>query len=402
MSGLVRPTPQNDLQCNSSICLCISSNTYSYVSIVAELGNQFDKFDSIKYMNKRLENFIFKSPRLLRHGLFWAIYITFFALVYGSFEDNYLQQFKSLVTDAVVQMPAVYLVLYYFMPKYLYKEKYTAFFSFLVPTILLFSALSWFNYVWFQDLYVWREDYDGPLMNFGKMLKSTTKIYPVMAIAVILRWFKFSYQQQKEHQTLVQEKLEAELKFLKAQIHPHFLFNTLNNLYALTLKGSKEAPDVVLRLSELLNFMLYECNADRIRLGKEIQLVKDYIELEKIRYGKKLNVSFETEGSLDDLMVAPLLILPFVENSFKHGTSTDLKQPWITIQLSREGQKMSLIVENSKQSKDTDQDQFQYKEGIGLNNVQRRLELLYPENYILEMRDQGDSYHVTFTLNVNE
>jgi sensor histidine kinase YesM len=220
------------------------------------------------------------------------VYITFFSLVYGSFADDYLKQFQIQLTDAIVQVPAVYFTLYFLMPKYLFREKYGVFFLSLLMVILVGSILIWIDYVLLQNPLFWPDsDYQPKIVNVGKILKSTTKIYPVLILAIVTKWFKFWYKEQKANQQLASEKLQAELRFLKSQVHPHFLFNTLNNLYALTLKQSQEAPEVVLKLSDLLNYMLYECNADTVPLNKEVKLVKDYIALEKIRYGKRLNIS---------------------------------------------------------------------------------------------------------------
>ena len=227
------------------------------------------------------------------------------------------------------------------------------------------------------------KSYQGSLINIAKILKSTTTIYPVLTLAVVIKWFKYWYIEHKSSQQLAQEKLQAELNFLKAQVHPHFLFNTLNNLYALTLKQSKDASEVVLKLSDLLDYMLYECNAATVPLTKEIKLVQDYIALEKIRYGKRLDIEFTTQGQPEGTMIAPMLILPFAENAFKHGVSEELDQSTIGIHLTVQQNKLTLKVQNSKSKEADQEDHFEYKEGIGLKNVSRRLELLYPQRHQL-------------------
>ncbi|MEQ9402658.1 MAG: histidine kinase [Cyclobacteriaceae bacterium] len=333
------------------------------------------------------------------HLLFWIVFITFFSLVYGFFEDDYGRQFLIQLTDAVVQAPAVYFTIYYLMPKFLFKEKYGEFAISLVLVILGFSTLIWIDYVLIQQPLFWPDsDYVPSIINVGKILKSTTKIYPVLVLAIVIKWFKYWYKEQKANQQLAEEKLQAELRFLKAQIHPHFLFNTLNNLYALTLKQSKDAPEVVLKLSDLLNYMLYECNADKVPLSKEIKLVQDYISLEKIRYGKRLNIAFNIRGDVDGKMIAPMFILPFVENCFKHGVSEELDESWVTIDLELKENNLTLKVENSKSKNGGREDHFEYKEGIGLKNVRRRLELLYDDNHELELLDEEDSFLVVLKM----
>ena len=347
-----------------------------------------------------LEPLLFKTPRLLWHFVFWVVFITFFALVYGSFEEKYGRQFLIQLSDAAVQIPAVYLTIYFLMPRLLFKEKFGWFFLALISTVLFFSWLTWVNYIYYQQLIFWPGEAQLSVFNIGKILKHTTKIYPVLVLAIVIKWFKYWYRQQKTNQQLASEKLQAELRFLKAQVHPHFLFNTLNNLYALTLKQSKDAPEVVLKLSDLLNYMLYECNADTVPLSKEIKLVKNYISLEKIRYGKRLNISFNVRGEVESRMVAPMLILPFVENCFKHGVSEELDESWVNIDLELKQETLTLKVENSKSKNGGSEDRFEYKEGIGLNNVKRRLELLYGENHELDLHDESDSFLVILKIKI--
>ncbi len=349
----------------------------------------------------QLEDILFKQPRILWHLVFWFVFISFFALVYGSFDEQYGRQYMIQLSDAVLQIPAVYFTLYFLMPRFLFKERYFDFFSYLILLILAFSAFMWFFYVFVQKPIFWADDnYTPHIFNYSKMLKYTTKIYPVLVLAVVIKWFKFWFKEQKSNQLLVEEKLKAELNFLKAQVHPHFLFNTLNNLYALTLKKSKEAPEVVLKLSDLLNYMLYECAADRVQVEKEIKLLKDYISLEKIRYGDRLNTSFNILGNSSGLQVAPLMLLPFVENSFKHGVSEEMDEAWVSIDIELKEEKLTLKVENSKSKHEERVDEFNYKQGIGLKNVRRRLELLYPERHTLEMHDSYDTFLIVLTLDL--
>ena len=346
---------------------------------------------------------LFRKPRLLWHLIFWIVFISFFALVYGSFNEDYGKQYLILLTDAVIQAPAVYFTIYFLMPRYLFRERYLEFFLYLILVIFIFSAIIWGNYVWIQDPIFWpNNDYEPHFWNYSKILKNTTKIYPVLVLAIIIKWFKYWYVEQKSNRLLVEEKLKAELNFLKAQVHPHFLFNTLNNLYALTLKKSKDAPEVVLKLSDLLNYMLYECASDNVLVEKEIKLVKDYIDLEKIRYGDRLDVAFNVRGNSLGKRMAPLMILPFVENSFKHGVSDEINDSWVNIDLELEQESLTLKVENSKSNDEEQEDRFSYKEGIGLKNVKRRLELIYPGMHKLEMHDSEEAFLIVLKLDLRK
>jgi LytS/YehU family sensor histidine kinase len=207
------------------------------------------------------------------------------------------------------------------------------------------------------------------------------------------------YLMQQYSLNLEKEKLESELKFLKSQIHPHFLFNTLNNLYALTLKKSDKAPEMVIQLSNLLEYSLYSGKETEVELNGELKQLLGYIDLEKIRFGNRLIVNTEITGNTDGLMIAPLLLLPFVENSFKHGASNDLKSPFIDLKIKLDGNHLLFSISNSCNGASG---KFEdYKEGIGLKNVKRRLELLYPNKHSLEIIQKQDSFDVNLTMELN-
>ena len=184
---------------------------------------------------------------------------------------------------------------------------------------------------------------------------------------------------------------------MKSQIHPHFLFNTLNNLYALTLKKSDKAPETVLKLSELLDFMLYDCNASKINLDKELQLVKSYIDLEELRYNDNLSIQFDVAGETSKTEIAPLLILPFIENCFKHGISEQTDKSWIKISVNVNDNSIKLLAENSRSAR-SHEDIKGYKEGIGFENVKRRLQLLYPGKHKLEIKKDNQVHSVKLEI----
>ncbi|MTI20645.1 sensor histidine kinase, partial [Fulvivirga sp. RKSG066] len=319
---------------------------------------------------------------------------------YGSFKEDYLFQLKIQLIYLPEKLIATYITLYVLLPRFLLKEKYTLFFTLLILLLLASGMLHWFVALYIErPLYFPNESW-GTFLYPNKILKSATYIYPVVVLATLVKFFKHWYNYQATNQKLTQEKLQAELKFLRAQVHPHFLFNTLNNLYALTLKKSDSAPAIVLKLSDLLNYMLYECNTDRVPLKKEIELLENYVSLEKLRYGDHLDISFKIRGNVNGKMIAPMLILPFVENSFKHGVSGETDEAWVSINLAIKDETLTLKVDNSKSGLVT-KDEQQYKEGIGLTNVKRRLELLYEDKYDLKIMDTDESYLVVLKLDIN-
>jgi LytS/YehU family sensor histidine kinase len=221
-------------------------------------------------------------------------------------------------------------------------------------------------------------------------------VYPVAFTAVAIKLLRYWYTNQKAQQVLTEEKLQAELRFLKTQIHPHFLFNTLNNLYALTLKKSERAPDMVLKLSELIDYMLYECAGDAVSLEKEVKFIRNYIDIEKMRYGDKLDVDIVVTGEIHERTIAPLIILPFVENCFKHGASESLLQAWVKIRIDIQPTAIAVKVENSKA--ENGHHRKEGKEGIGIQNVSRRLDLLFPNHYTLKIVNDTATFLVILTV----
>jgi len=337
--------------------------------------------------------------RILKHILFWLVYILLNSLMYGQYNGDYLIQLKFQLYYLPVVLGATYVTLYILIPRYLLQKNYIKFTGFFILTALFFSVLQRINICLFiVPVYSPNSAAQYKILSVDIFFRILTE-FPVVVFAALIKILTHWYQNQQHNQQLLQEKLEAELKFLKAQIHPHFLFNTLNNLYALTLKKSNLAPEMVLKLSELLNYMLYESNVRTIPLKKEIDVVYNFIELEKIRYGNLLDIQFDVSGEIEGKKIAPLLLLPFVENSFKHGVSKKLSNKWVRIGLISEDSFLRLKVENSKE-KNTNDESAGYSEGIGLKNVKRRLDLLYPQKHQLEIIDKGNEFAVILKLEI--
>jgi LytS/YehU family sensor histidine kinase len=221
----------------------------------------------------------------------------------------------------------------------------------------------------------------------------------VAGFAGTIKLAKYWYQQHQLNQQLEKEKLKAELQLLKAQVHPHFLFNTLNNLYALTLTNSAQAPEVVLKLSGLLRYMLYECNVPHVSLVRELQLMSDYLQLEKLRYGDRLDLSVNISGDPAGKLMAPLLLIPFLENSFKHGASEHLDQAWISVDILVRDNTLKFKVINAIPAAESPQ---VLTGGLGLVNVRKRLQLLYPGTHELKTIREGETFLVSLTLQLAE
>jgi len=206
---------------------------------------------------------------------------------------------------------------------------------------------------------------------------------------------------EQEKKDLESQTLQSELKFLRSQINPHFFFNTLNNLYALTLKKSDMAPEIVLRLSEMMRYMLYECNEKRVTLEKEINYVTNYIELEKLRQGHNFDINLNIDGVVNGQMIAPLIFIPFLENSFKHGVNNQIKSGYVNIQMDLNSEKVALAIENSKPPSIPEEKDGKISGGIGLENVKRRLNLLYPQKHEINIIDKPNSFKVSLNINLD-
>jgi two-component system LytT family sensor kinase len=193
------------------------------------------------------------------------------------------------------------------------------------------------------------------------------------------------------------EKKNAELNYLKSQTNPHFLFNTLNNLYSLAEERSPHTAGAILRLSAILRFMLYESDAAFIAIGREMKIIREYIELERMRYDDSLNITIEEEVDESGQLVPPLLLIPLVENAFKHGVSETIHQPFIRIKLQVRNGVLFFVVENSKSRKNLP---GQVKENIGLSNLRRQLDLLF-SNYTLEIKNEATSFQVCLSIHLN-
>lgn len=212
--------------------------------------------------------------------------------------------------------------------------------------------------------------------------------------AIIIKQVRLQLHEKEKEKNLIRQKLETELKFLRNQTHPHFLFNTLNNIYALARKKSDETPEVVMKLSKLLRFMLYESSKASIKIGDEIKILDDYIELERIRHDGRLTINFLREIDSEDEQISPLILLPFVENAFKHGVCENRFESYIHIDMKLENSRLNFNIENTKEQNETNK----VNENIGLKNVKRQLELMYKEYNILV---NSDSFLFKVCLTIN-
>jgi LytS/YehU family sensor histidine kinase len=216
---------------------------------------------------------------------------------------------------------------------------------------------------------------------------------------ISIKMLKTWYVKEEEKLILVKENANAELQLLKAQIHPHFLFNTLNNIYSFALDKSPKAPELVLKLSAVIKYMINDCEAALVSVEKEIKMIKDYIGLEKVRYGNHLDLQVHIRNDHTNILIAPFLLIPFIENSFKHGASQILSRPWIKLTLEVNSDHLYFELSNSKPNEIPE---LNAKKGIGLRNVEKRLQLLYPENHELTVMNEETQFTVVMRVSLKD
>jgi len=372
--------------------------------------------------------FIFSNQwayRLSRHLVFWLVASLGLGLIGlgirplfgvevspGAFKEHLLQPLLYLPG----QLFLVYTLLYWVIPRFLLRRRYGQAALWALLLVIVSGFIAAISYDLLQDRsYEWlsrlnfpvayknamktafprREDFSlrqNLPYDFLFALRATLNI---AGFAAALKLAKHWYEKEYLNTILQREKLDAELQSLKAQLHPHFLFNTLNNIYSVAEQTSPVASDMLVKLSDLLRYILYECNRPLAPLGHEFRLIRDYIELEKVRYDL-LDVNLRFPSAVDGYTIAPLLLLPLVENCFKHGTSRVLEQAWVSVEAVMQNDRLLVKLINGKLPGED------FTEGIGLSNVRKRLDLLYPGRHELNIVSEPEVFVVNLTLELNK
>ncbi len=335
----------------------------------------------------------------MRHFLFWlAVFSYHFVRISFFYPPAHLLEntrpifLGALIWGTAFNMIFSYTIVYYLVPRFYIKKKYVLFAAgllLLFITVFLLSLL--------QNIINRQLSAAIGIISLNTFFKaSTIRLFgnPPLICGVLLSLKKIKdwYIKQNENKILALENSNAELQLLKAQIHPHFLFNTLNNIYFFILSEPVKAEDLVAKLENLLYYMINECTAITVPLYKEINMINDYFELEKVRYGDRLDVELNITGEYDDKMIAPLLMIPFIENSFKHGTSKMLRDPWIKLFIQADEDMLHFTLTNNKPADEI----LDKKHGIGLSNVKKRLSILHPGKHYLTVEPTEN----TFTINM--
>lgn len=335
------------------------------------------------------------------HIIFWLSYVAFKAYINFNYTSNYFTEgsssFRIFSVACLVQfcfllvkVPLVYF-LFYVLDRALNKKIHIV----QALMVLLFSLsiavtfYFWIERKWIKKYILIPENMTETPVSVGSIIAILFILGFVVGLAFTAKLIRMNLRARQRELEITKQKLETELSFLKSQTNPHFLFNTLNNIYALARKKSDETATSVMQLSKLLRFMIYESRKDKIPISEEIQILEDYINLEKIRYTDNLKLTFNRSIDQNEAMIAPLMLLPFIENAFKHGASENRFGTEILIDLSLKDTWLDYKIENSITSSISASEE----NGLGLKNIRRQLELLYPRHE-LTIEHTAEKYKV--------
>ena len=327
---------------------------------------------------------------MIFHILFWVGHFVTMIMISTS-HLSITTLFMELISTSFL-IAIVYFNLYYLIPNYLRIKSGVNYAIALVLTAIVLTPI--------KTLVVFLLFNDAPGIQSMLIASQGTIFFQLIFYGAVSTIFQIILDWQKgsvEKMELQHKNTETELNFLKSQINPHFLFNTLNNLYALTLKKSDLAPEIVLKLSEMMRYMLYECNEERVPLRKEVNYLENYLELEKLRQKKNMKIDFLVSGMIKDQKIAPLMFIPFLENSFKHGVNNQLADGYVKILLKILEDEVHFSIDNSK-AEAAPKPYGKKSGGIGLVNVKRRLNLLYPNSHELNIKDSPNNYYIDLKI----
>ncbi|MBC9797840.1 sensor histidine kinase [Sinomicrobium weinanense] len=337
------------------------------------------------------------------HIIFWLVYFLFNTLRWGSYYHDYWYSLKTNIIGFPIHMTLCYFNIYFLMPKLIYRKKFVLYTAGILLAIYLMVLLKFYLTYFLISTNVWPE---GPeetttlSLNYvvQMMLGELYVVSFVTAIKITANWLR----EHKRATDLEKVQLETELRFLRTQVSPHFFFNTLNNIYSLSMEQSKKTPETVLKLSELMRYLLYETKQRKQSLSKEILCLQNYLDLERMRYGDSLNINMNISGDIEGKKIPPMLLLSFIENCFKHGANKNIDEVKIDIDFNVEGDFLYFKVANTLPKEEFRNHSEKPAGGIGIKNVKKRLALGYKENeYDLDIYEKDNRYIVELRIKVS-
>lgn len=338
------------------------------------------------------------NSSITQHICYWIFFTGIFVLIYGSYENNYI---KSVAIESLrmpTKMLLVYFTVYPLMSKYLFKGKFVKFILWYLLVLFILSTIQRVidHYIVFEFYLInWGNGY---LLDYPEILNNALRLNTVLVLPFSIKLIENRNRYVRKMELAEKSGLETELMFLKNQLYPHFFFNTLNSIYSMVIQKSDLAPDMIVRLSDLMRYMLYETrNKKFISLEKEVNHISNYIEIEKIRFQKNCNINYSCSGNYVNKLIAPMILLTFIENGFKHFHNDPDSNSFININISVSNSILYFYSANSYSASDKEDSS---DGGIGLSNIKRRLELLYHNKYELNIESDSNIYSVMLKLDL--
>ena len=335
---------------------------------------------------------------LLQHLAFWVLaYYILLNIFAGSDTLQTIDYIYTGIFLCTLFIP-VALNLFLFIPKLLNTSRYIFYGIIIIADLFVFSL---FNQVLFSHLidFILPEYYFISYYSYGDLLKFFAAFLIITTLLKLSKeWFELSKARQRIT-LLEKEKLDAELKALMNQVNPHFLFNSLNVLYSLAMKKNAETPDAIIRLADILRYVIYESNNETVTLDSEIELLNNYLQLQQYRIDASAKIEFKTDITDGNTRIAPMLLLPLLENSFKHGIKGDTGETFIHLKLRQQMNQVYFTIENNKGiSVELPEKKAG---GVGLENIRNRLQLIYPDNHTFDVKDNGLTFGVELKINTS-
>jgi hypothetical protein len=343
--------------------------------------------------------------RWLYHFLYWLLYYGMTMALYSGLHDP-ISTWMSIATAIMVATQAAFFCLntYFLIPRLLYTRKY-GWYALALCVLLLADPCVFLSLQHLVALQAFPQRVNSTkFFSMGSWTVEVIICIYALGLATGVKFAKDTLINQHLQKEREKHYLETELKFLRAQIQPHFFFNTLNNIYSLTLKKSDQAPDIILKLSDLMSYMLYESTAPLVPLAKEIDYLRNYLDVEQLRFGNRLTIDFSITGTTTGVQIPPMILILFLENSFKHGVKHNISDILLTIRLKVEEDSLFFHVENPISEEEWSPvpspvfPQTADSKGIGLKNVRRRLDLLYGDRYTLDIREAHKIFIVSLKM----
>lgn len=334
--------------------------------------------------------YVFERQRWVVHVLFWLVVLAFYVVFFGRRNSNYIQTFFFVGLLMPVTIATTYFLNYYLVPRYLMRERYGLFMLYflytLVASLYFEMMIAMLTLIVMAELNI-REMSPASFDVFFMLTSLLLVVFFAIGIKMMLQW----RTTERDHQKLMSDKIAAELKFLKGQLNPHFLFNTLNNLYYLSTQKSDKTPKAILQLSEMLDYVMNSGKTVFVPLERELREAENYIALEMLRYEGRVKTEFKVDGETTGHVIGPMILITLIENAFKHGVMQSTQASWIKIYVACDEKGVVISISNSIGN-------ILPGKGIGLENLRSQLNYLYEGKHTFLAEEKSETFEIKLVL----